>query len=493
MEHRTQNSKISTKKQGLKKINIPMIVISIINLIFTILLVTSVISLHIVPTKFVVIATVILFIFDILVLFLIKQRQMVFKIIGYVITGVLLLISIIGMYYIDKTNKFLNNSFDNASNTYTSTYYVVTLAGSDYIDIEGLQADKVGYYKNVPNIDAALTELEKTLEMDRIQISDLYSLFTSLDKKKVAAIVIEKSLYNFVFESTDTLERERYNVLYSFDMIFEEEIEEIDNAGDTFSIYIGGADFTEMYNDFNMIVTVNTKTHKILLTSTPRDFYVPVNGKGGMKDLLGYAGVWGINTSRKTLEDLYGVNIDYYVKINTKSLVGLVDTIGGIQFCSDFSYYTTHATVMGTYDDTKGKKLYVGKGCRNYNGIQILTIARERLAYADGDRQRQKNCQDIMISIFNELVRVENLTNYANILNAVSDLYTTNIPRELVTEFANNTLDKGIRWTFEQQSVTGRDSRGYVHFSNVQDYVMVPDVDSVDAATQKIKDIEEGK
>ena len=248
-----------------------------------------------------------------------------------------------------------------------------------------------------------------------------------------------------------------------------------------------------MYNDFNMIVTINKKTHKILLTSTPRDFYVPVYGKGGNKDLLGYAGVWGINTSRKTLEDLYGINIDYYVKINTKSLVGLVDTLGGIQFCSDKSFTTDHAMVMGTYNDKLGKKLYVSKGCKEYSGIQILTIARERRAYPDGDRQRQKNCQQIMISIFNELLRIENLTNYSNILNAVSGLYTTNIPRSLVTEFANDTLDKGIKWTFEQQSVTGSNSRGYVHFSNVQDYVMIPDMNSVSVATEKIKDVESGK
>ena len=83
-------------------------------------------------------------------------------------------------------------------------------------------------------------------------------------------------------------------------------------------------------------------------------------------------------------------------------------------------------------------------------------------------------------------------TNYTNILNAVSDLYTTNIPKELVTELAKKTLD-GAKWTIEQQSVTGRDSRGYVHLSNVLDYVMVPNTDSVNQASLKIKMVEAGK
>ena len=147
---------------------------------------------------------------------------------------------------------------------------------------------------------------------------------------------------------------------------------------------------------------------------------------------------------------------------------------------------------MGTYDDTIGNKLYVSKGCKKYSGIEILTIARERKAYPDGDRQRQKNCQAIMISIFNKMVSPELITNYSNILSAVSNLYTTNIPKELVTELAKNTIN-GAKWSIEQQSVTGRNSSGYVHLSNVIDYVMIPNQDSVNQASLKIKMIEAGK
>ena len=60
---------------------------------------------------------------------------------------------------------------------------------------------------------------------------------------------------------------------------------------------------------------------------------------------MGYHGAWGITTSMKSLEQLLNIKIDYYVKVRTNSLVGVVDTLGGITFCSDKSFYTTHATI----------------------------------------------------------------------------------------------------------------------------------------------------
>lgn len=488
MEHRTVNS----NKEVRRKVNKPMIVMAIINLIFSLLLVSFIISLNMVPIKFVLVIFAVLCIFNFGLLLMLKSKRKILKIIGFVISFILIFFNSLGMYYIGKTNGFLNKAFGNGANTYTNTYYVVTLNNDKYSDINSLNGSMISYYNSTPHIDEALIELGNKIDYKNEATDDLYSLFVSLKKGKVPSILLEKSLYTFVFDSLDTLNSDDYKIVYSFDMEFEEEIEEISSDGDSFNIYIGGADFTESNHDFNMIVTVNRKTHKILLTSTPRDFYVPVYGKNGKKDLLGYAATWGINTSRKTLEELYDINIDYYIKINTASLVGLVDTLGGINYCSDKAFTTDHAMVTGTYDDTKGKKLYVAKGCKEYTGIQILTIARERRTFVDGDRQRQKNCQQIMINIFNKMMRPEILTNYTKILDAVSDFYITNIPREMVTNLATDTLN-GAKWTFEQQSVTGYDSSGYVRLSNLRDYVMIPDEDSVSKAIVNIKKFEVGK
>lgn len=476
-----------------RKINKPMVILSTLNLLFIILLTSFIYNLHIIPMKYIVLLFFILILIGLGILFLLKQKKKRFKWIGYGGTAIFIVVSLFGIYYITKTNDFLNKSFNNATNTYTNTYYVIVESIDRYDDIKDLQNKTIGYYENVPNVEEALTELKKTITTENVLYEDFDHTFEALEDENVNGVIIEKTLYNFIIEYDSTFEKEDYKIIYSFDVTLEEEEDETYSEGDTFNIYIGGTDFTELYTDFNMIVTVNKKTHKILLTSTPRDYYVELYGKNGAKDLLGYAGVWGVNTSKKTLENLYGIKIDYYVKINTKSLVGLVDTLNGVEFCSDKTFTTTHALVMGTYDDTKGKKLKVTQGCKDYSGIEILTIARERLAYADGDRQRQKNCQQIMINIFNKMTRAENIANYVNILNAVSDLYTTNIPKDLVTELARDTINHMGGWTFETQSVTGRDSRGNVHLSNVIDYVMVPDMESVEKASLKIQAIQAGK
>lgn len=474
-----------------RRIKKTVVIITLINSLFTLFFAIYICKLNLLSIKYTILIIFIFIIMNMGILLLISRKKSGMKYIGYGLTAILLLMSSIGIYYISKTNDFLNKSFNNATNTYTNTYYIMTLNQDKYKELTDVKI--LGYHENIPNIKEALSVLKKTVSTNNIEYEDFDHTFDALKNEEIDSVIMEKTLYNFIVEYDSNFKKDNYKIIYSFDVTLEEENDEVSHEGDTFNIYIGGTDFTELYTDFNMIVTINKKTHKILLTSTPRDYYVELYGKGGSKDLLGYAGVWGTNTSKKTLENLYGIKIDYYVKINTKSLVGLVDTLGGVEFCSDISYTTTHAMVMGTYDDTIGKKLYVNKGCKNYNGIQILTIARERKAYPDGDRQRQKNCQQIMINIFNKMTRAENIVNYTSILNAVGNLYTTNIPKDLVTELARNTVNHMGGWKFETQSVTGRDSRGYVHLSNIMDYVMVPDKESVNKASQKIKAIQAGK
>lgn len=474
-----------------RKINKRLITFLIINIFFILLLSYFILSLNILPLKYSILLIGILLVIGLSSIFLIKKKKKQFRIVGYILSVILIIISSVGSYYLSVTNNFLNKAFDNAIKSYTNTYYVVALKDSELEKISDLKDKNVGYYESIPNIEEALKKLNQEVNVKEVKYEEILTLLKELKTKKIDATLIEENIYEALVEDGTVFNQEDYKVIDKLNIEVEEEQEEIVDDGNSFSVYIGGVDFTEKNTDFNMVVTVNKKTHKILLTSLPRDYYVTINGKG-MKELLGYVGYFGINTSRKTVEDIFGINIDYYMKINTESIVGLVDTLNGIQFCSNISYTTTHSTIMGSYDDTKGKKLTVSKGCRTYNGIEILTIARERKAFADGDRQRQKNCQDIMISIFKKMANADNITNYSNILNAVSDLYTTNISKDLITELARDTIN-GASWTFEQQSVTGRDSSGYVHLGTVKDYVMIPNTDSIATAQSNMKKIISGK
>lgn len=458
------------------------IFIIIFNVIFTALFLAFIYRLNILPLKYNILLSGILLLVNIGIYYMLRYRNKPLNILAYILSILFLIIYVFGTYYVNKTTSFLQKSFGTEINKYTLTYYVVSKNNIEYKNI-----NNIGYYNDLPNLDESLKKLKNNYKNALTSYDELGTNVSDLINDKVEGMLIESNLYDFIKESFDGFNKEDYKIAYEYKLVIKEKIKAKKNNSNSINIYIGGTDFTNIYTDFNMLVTINMDTHKILLTSTPRDFYLEVPGKN-KKDLLSYAGVFGINSSKESIANLYDVDIDYYMKINTNSLVKLVDVLDGLEFCSDTNFTTTHAQIVGSYDDSLGRKLRVKSGCHEYNGVQILTIARERKAFAGGDRQRQKNCQDIIVSLFKKMTNASNVSRYTEILDAVSDLYTTNIPTELVQDFIKDTVD-GAKWTFEQQSVTGTDSRGYVHLGTVEDYVMLPDEESINNAKVKIKKI----
>jgi len=261
----------------------------------------------------------------------------------------------------------------------------------------------------------------------------------------------------------------------------------VDAPTEVYNIFLSGHDF-DNFRDFNMILTVNVTKQKILMTSIPRDYYIDVIGLDNYtgKEKLSFI-KQGIDISTKSIENLFNTKIDYYVDINTSSVVTLVDTIGGIEYCNKFGeYWTTHAQVLDTYNDSKGEKLYVRNGCQHINGIQTLTISRERLKLPGGDRARQENVQIIMMAIFNKMASPELIKNFDSTLNAVEGMYETSVPMAVVTELVKDTMANGNNWKFENQSVDGSDTHAPVALGTANDWVMVPNEDSVRKAKDKI-------
>lgn len=481
-----------TRKQKKKVLRLSKsrLFILLVNLLFTILFVYSGVSLHFVPFKFVLFIVAFLVFFNIAILFLLKRKKVSFQIAGYLLTIFLILIETVGIYYVDRTNQFLNQAFGHANGSYTSTFYVLTKVADHSKQLEDYRDQKISYYSNAPHMDEATAKLSEQVAYEKVAVDDLYSLFNDLGNNEVSALLIDQNYYDFVFDAIPNLKKEDFQLIHSFDITFQVENKDVGDVGESFNIYVGGNDFTGSLMDFNMIITVNMKKHQILMTSIPRDYYIPVTGLNGRKDTLSFMGALGhgIETNRKSLEEFFGVDLSYYVKIDTKSLVGIVDEVGGIDYCSDVSYWTTHAMILDDYDDSKGEKLYVQKGCHHLNGIETLTVARERKAFPGGDRQRQKNCQDIIQAIFKQLLSTNTITNYNNILNSLSDLYQTNIPREKITDLLYETIN-GASWEFQEQSVNGSDGQNYVRLTNILSYVMNPNMDTVNSAIVKIKEV----
>ena len=475
-------------KKFLKKWNLISYIILLLDLLVTSFLGYALIKLNMIPIVYIIVALVILISSIIISALLItKKNKKKNKVIGYILSIIITIIAGIGVYYVCITDNFLSTIFkETAKDYYTMNYQILVKENSEFNKVDDLKNNKIGYYNLIPNIAEAKKELEKKISYEGVEYEDIVNNFNDLNRDKISAVLIEKEVYESLKEGLDTIRDNNYKVLYSFDIKLEQEIEKKEVKGNGYNIYIGGPDFTGTNYDFNMVVTVNKDTHKVLLTSIPRDYYVPIAGKG-LKDLLTYAGVWGINTSKSTVENIFDLDINYYVKINTNSLIGVVDTLGGLEFCSDTTFTTTHSLSLD-YNDENKPRLTVNKGCKKYSGIEILTLARERKAFPTGDRKRQENCQQIVINIAKKIGSAGSLANLNKILDSISKLYTTNVPQTLIQDISKDVIG-GSKWTFDQQSVNGSDGRGKVHLGTVEDYVMHPNVQSVDKAKLKIKEV----
>ena len=467
------------KKKNNKKINISLIILTILDILLLLLLVFNITRLDVLPIRYVIKCVIVVFLVHVIIYLMGLLKYKACKVISYILIVLTMLVYGAGIFYTGKTINFLRKTFNQANNSYTNSYLLLSI--NNYDEVHDFIGKDIAYYSKIPHIDKALEKLNSMIEYNKKSVDVINTLFSEDN------VLIEKNIYETLKDTITEIDFGKYKNVYEFEIVIDEEVGN-NQIKDVVTIYIGGFDFTDACNDFNMLVTINRNTHKILLTSIPRDYYFHFD-EIDQDELLDYTLKWGVNVPIDGLSKLFNVDIDYYMTVNTKSIVELVDALPGgtATFCADSAFTTTHATILDTYDDSKGKKLRVQKGCHEYTGIEILTIARERLAFSGGDRQRQKNCQQILINILNKLKSFDSVKNYTELLDKMSDLYTTNIPDKLITSVAKDFID-GNKYNIEQQSADGYSSAGWMHLHTYYGGVMRPYKDSVEKVSNKIKE-----
>lgn len=470
------------EKKRFSKLNI----ISLIDIIIAIAFIILILRLDILPSKYLGFIIVMIFIINTLAILFINLRKMFFKILGVIISILSILISIIGGYYLYYGVDFLDKSFSNVPDEFTTGFYVVTYKDNNASNKKNIEG-KVGYYKDTTNINKAGNYLEKTNKISLTSYEDISPMFKDVSNRIIPYVIIDKTTYDALFNLDTSLNKDDYKIICELKVVIGRNTKKT-SVKDRFNLYIGGHDFTGSLMDFNMLITVNTKTNKVLLTSMPRDYYIEEYGTNGRKDTLSYMGANGIEVNQKSLEKLFDTTIDYYMEINTHSLVEVVDSVGGVTFCSDESFRTTHSMILDSYDDSKGKKLYIKEGCQELNGIEALTVARERINVYGGDSKRQQNCKKIFLGIIDKLKSTNTITNYNSILNSFSNLYETTMPREVITNIVRGIIN-GDDYKISDQAVVGNDGHDFVHLTNLKDWVIYPDMNSVELSKTNIKQI----
>lgn len=473
-----RKKKVRLKSKLLKNI------FSLIVLTVIVLAIIEVLKLGVLPDKYLYLflgGEVLLFLLGFI---LYNRRNKVIMVFGILLYLISIFGNCFGYYYLSKVNNYVETSFKKEYYTVRTTYYVVASSNNTVDGIEGLNKDSnVLYYKYSKSIDKAKKSLGNYKYVDTDNA--LYAMTEITTNNKY--FLIAKANYDYFFDSVnvDTAKKDNYKIIYEFDVY--EKVLVNNKVKDSYNIYLNGLDFTGVMRDYNLILTVNTKTNKVLLTSIPRDYYVDVPAYK-MKDTLMCLGSLDSEVSKEALEKLFDTKIDYTVNLNTTSLVDVVDSIGGVEFCSDYDFTTTHALVLDTYDDKGKNKLHVPKGCDTYNGLEILAIARERNAFPGRDRYRQKNCRQILINIAKKLASTTTLSNYNEVLASFNGLYTTDMNDKVVKKLIKSVLD-GNTYEIIEQSVDGTDGVGIGHLGTQESWIITPDMNTVNDASKQIKKV----
>lgn len=255
-----------------------------------------------------------------------------------------------------------------------------------------------------------------------------------------------------------------------------------------FVIYLSGVDtrgeLTEnARSDVNILAAVNPVTKRVALVNTPRDYYVDLAGTSS-KDKLTHAGLYGVETSMETLGNLYGVNVDHYIRINFAGFISIIDALGGVDVYSDQAF--TSVGSPGYYDPTT----FV-EGWNHLDGKSALAFARERHAFASGDIQRGINQMKVIDAMLNKIKSPALLMGFSKIMDAASDCFVTSFSKDQISALVRMQLSDFAEWDIESYTVTGTSSSSTKCYSakGQKLYVMKPDDSSVSKAREMIASV----
>lgn len=449
----------------------------------------SIYKLNVLPLKYLIGGFVaVIFIWIALLYFLFIKKKKISKVVAMIVSVLFSILFIYGTKYLDNTYSFLKNT---KSDYDTLVYSVLVLNESNCNELNDLQ-DKDILYIDDDYKEDIIKELRDKISYEEITFDSFGGMAEALLNKEVDAIVIEESYISLGKEEVENFESSTKSI-YSFEVKTKAHVEnevnesKINITMQPFVLYISGIDqwgnvtSVRGRSDVNQIAIVNPKTNHILLVNTPRDYYVQLAGTTGLKDKLTHAGIYGINKSIKTLENLYNVDINYYLRVNFNTVVKLIDVIGGIDIESDKAFQAW-----------TNRNVFVKKGWNHFNGAQALAYARERFTYIDGDHHRGRNQQQVMTAIINKVTNSKVLiSKYNSILESLNGSFQTDMPMEEITSFIKYQIDKMPSWNIESIAVTGTGAMEptYSMGSKLKLYVMNPNMDSVNKAKQKINEV----
>ena len=457
----------------------------IIQLIVSLILTYSVYKL--LPLKYLAIVILILAVLLGLVIFMQlssktnKAVKMGSKVLAIVLSVLMVFVNVKVINKAQETIDKISNG-----NIQTTTVSVLVKKDNTFQKIEDLDGKQFGIMKNIDreNTDFMLNRLNEqfTNQVSKTEYASGEEMLQDLLDDKTDAIIMNEG-FRDSFNLIDKKFESDTKVIYTLDK--QKTIENLKSASvtkESFIVYISGIDTTgpittTSRSDVNMLMAVNPVKKKIGLVFIPRDYYVPLQCHDGVcetgaMDKLTHAGLYGVEVSQATIENILGVDINYNIRINFDTLTTMVDALGGIDINSDQDVDLLH-----------GAGCNIKQGENHVNGACALGFARERYAYNAGDRHRGENQQEVIRAMINKMTTTNIIKNYESILNAVQGMFQTNMKTDEIAALIQMQINDLAKWDVQSTLVDGTgDMVPTYSYGSTPLYVMRPDKDTISSA-----------
>lgn len=383
-----------------------------------------------------------------------KLKTIIITIISVIIAAVMIIIG----YNINKIYNAIAN-ISTTSQTYSSS--IVTRIDSEINDINDLKEEKIGILSDKESIDGYQIPQEiikdNNLNNELVEYNNYLDMINALLDEKINAIFLPTN-YSILFANIQGLEKlkEQTKIIYTKDKnIKVQKTLNSKNLDEPFTILLMGVDSeneeikgSSFNGDSLVLITFNPKTLDATMLSIPRDTYVPITCFAGQKkNKITHAAWYGESCMMSTIENMFDINIDYYIKINFAGVVKIVDTLGGIDVNVPYSFCEQNSK-----REFGNSTVYVREGQQTLNGEQALALARNRhpwteycswewTNYNSNDFVRGQNQQLVIQGMLNKIKNINSVDTFYDMLNNISMSMETNMSTENILSFYNIAKD----------------------------------------------------
>lgn len=397
-----------------------------------------------------------------------------------------------GNVYLYETYSTLNSVTGAEKGSIKNTISVITKTDHNE-EIQSLKNEKIGVLRNIDSVGTKkCQEKLKKYSFSYKKYDNLQALVKALYEDEVQAIVMneiyranveEMEEYSGFSNETKSIYQAVYYTNNKNDALVVDDI-----TKNPFTIFVSGndtyGDIDELSrSDVDMIVTVNPTTSTVLMVNIPRDYYVQTSYG---HDKLTHTGMYGIEETKQTVENLLGIDINYTFRVNFSSAEDIVDALDGVDIEVPEGMAVERLNADWALEG-------VHEGWNHLNGARALAYARERHAYVDGDIQRAKNQQQVLEAIIKKAASSKILTNYTKLLKSFKNAFDTNMSTNEITALLQYELQAMPNWKFQNYVLRGTNSSAVCASMAQELSVVMPEDYCVSIARQKIEAVLDGK